>query len=84
MKQLAAGPYHPAVQVNAMLMIGELNSVEQPPTPLPEALDAMIAAVQDTKLSDAVRVAALVGIERHVAPRALPTRKSAARSRPPC
>ena len=67
MSKLAAGPYHPAVQVNAMLMIGELNSVEQPPTPLPEALDVMIAAVQDTKLSDAVRVAAMVGIQRHVA-----------------
>lgn len=67
MKKLVAGPYHPAVQVNAMLMIGELNAVEQPPTPLPEALQAMMAAVPDTKVSDGVRVAALVGIGRHVA-----------------
>ncbi len=67
MQKLAAGnSYHPAVRVNAMLMIGELNRVEQPPTPLPEALDVMIAAVQSPKLSDAVRATALVGIKRHV------------------
>ncbi len=67
MKKLATGPYHPAVQVNAMLMIGELDSVQQPPTPLPEALDAMMAAAEDAKLSDAVRAAAMVGIQRHAA-----------------
>jgi hypothetical protein len=53
------------VQMNAMLMIGDLNSVESPPTPLPEALNVMIAAVDDGKLSDAIRVAALIGIQRH-------------------
>ena len=68
MKDLATGSYHPAVQVNAMLMIGDLNSVEQPPTPLPEALTFLLASVEDAKLSDALRVAALIGIERHVAP----------------
>ncbi len=67
MQKLAAGKYHPAVRVNAMLMIGELNRVEQPPTPLPEALAVMIAAVQSSKLSDAVRATAMVGIKRHVA-----------------
>jgi hypothetical protein len=67
MNKLANGPYHPAVQVNAMQMIGDLNSVESPPTPLPEALGVLIAAVENTKLPEAVRVAAMVGIERHVA-----------------
>jgi hypothetical protein len=68
MKNLAAGPYHPAVQVNAMLMIGELNSVEQPtPLPLPEAMNVMIGSLEDEKLPDAIRAAALVGIQRHVA-----------------
>lgn len=66
MQKVASGPYHPASQVNAMLMIGELNAVEQPPTPLPEALTVMTEAATDAKLSDAVRVAALVGIQRHV------------------
>ena len=65
MKNLVAGPFHPAVQVNAMLMIGELNSVEHPPTPSPEALRLLIAAVGNTNLSDAVRAAAMVGIQRH-------------------
>ena len=67
MQKLAAGNYHPAVRVNAMLMIGDLNRVEQPPTPLPEALTVMIAAVQSDQLSDAVRATAMVGIKRHVA-----------------
>jgi hypothetical protein len=67
MKDLVAGSYHPAVQVNAMLMIGELNSVEQPPTPLPEALPLLTAALASSNVSDAVRAAALVGIQRHAA-----------------
>ena len=69
MNKLIAGHYNPAVQVNAMLAIGELNSVETttPPTPLPEALDVMIDAVKDTKISDAVRTEALAGIQRHIA-----------------
>ena len=69
MKKLVAGRYHPAVQINAMLMIGELNSVESPPTPLPDALNELLAAAGDTKLSTAVRVAAMVGVERHVTAR---------------
>jgi hypothetical protein len=68
MKGLMTDNYHPAVQVNAMLMIGELNSVEgATPTPLPEALGLMTTLVNDPKISDAVRAAALVGIQRHVA-----------------
>jgi hypothetical protein len=68
MKDLVAGPYDPIVQINAMLMIGELNRVEQPPTPLPEALTYMLASAEDAKLSDALRVTALIGIQRHVSP----------------
>jgi hypothetical protein len=71
MSKLAAGPYHPAVQINAMLMIGELNGVEgPPPIPLPNALDVMLAAVNNTKVSEAVRAVAMVGIQRHVAAKA--------------
>ncbi len=66
MQNLAAGPYHPAVQINAMLMIGELNSVESPVTPLPEALTVLVASASNAKLTDAVRAAAMVGIHRHV------------------
>jgi hypothetical protein len=68
MKKLSVGPYHPAVQVNAMLMIGELNSVEWPqPAPMPEALDVLLAATESGKYPDAVRVAAVIGIQRHAA-----------------
>ncbi|MEN6556861.1 MAG: hypothetical protein ABFC54_01645 [Thermoguttaceae bacterium] len=59
--------YHPAVQLNAMLAIGELNSVENPPTPLPEALEPLLATVNDSQKSDGLRVAALIGLQRHVA-----------------
>ena len=53
MKAHAAENYHPAVRVNAMLMIGDLNRVE--PTgsaaaiPLPEALTMLLDAVKSSK-----------------------------------
>jgi hypothetical protein len=60
--------YDPAVRVNAMLMIGELNTQEgRPPVPLVEALPVLVAALKDPQQLDAVRVAALVGLERHCA-----------------
>jgi hypothetical protein len=65
MKELVAGEYSPAVRINAMLMIGELNREEQPPAPLPDALTYLITAAEDTKLPTAIRAAALVGILRH-------------------
>jgi hypothetical protein len=76
MNQLAAdSEFHPAVRVNAMLMIGELNSVEQvgvtPAVPLPEALKVLLAVVESNKLPDGVRAAAMVGILRHADPKVL-------------
>jgi hypothetical protein len=72
MKKLVVGHFHPAVKVNAMLAIGELNSVEAsgriPAVPLPEALDVLVKAA-DSKLSEGIRVAAMVGILRHAAAR---------------
>ncbi len=72
LKKLVVGDYHPAVRINAMLAIGEINSVEKvgttPAVPLPEALDVMIAAVNSSdsgKFPAGVRAAALVGILRH-------------------
>ncbi|MEX0820256.1 MAG: hypothetical protein WD070_11715 [Pirellulaceae bacterium] len=67
---------HPAVRYNAMLLLGELNASERGakgadgrpsayPDPLPAALDAMVAEYQNPDQIDAVRVAALVGIDRH-------------------
>ncbi len=69
LKQLVRGDYHPAVKINAVLAIGELNSVEQSgrvaAVPLPEALDVLLAAANSSKFSDAIRVAAMVGVLRH-------------------
>lgn len=63
--------YHPFVRVNAMLVLGELNSKEpplsfrDPPVPHPEALKVMLKAVNDPAQADAVRAAGLIGIGRH-------------------
>ncbi len=67
MKDLVSGEYHPAVQVNAMLMIGELNEVESPVKPLPDALKVLLEAIGDAKTPNAVRAAAMVGVQRQVA-----------------
>ena len=71
MNKLAVGNYHPVAQLNAMLMIGDLNVEEVPPgaaaKPLPAMLDVMLADVQKAKVSNAVRAAAMIGILRHVA-----------------
>ncbi len=68
---LAEGDFHPAVRVNAMLAIGELNSVEPSASdsavPLPEALTVLIDVVGNEKLPDAVRATAMVGVLRHAA-----------------
>ena len=69
LKKLVGGDYHPAVKINAMLAIGELNSVEQSghdaAVPLPEALNVLIAGVESKKLSEGLRTAAMVGVLRH-------------------
>lgn len=62
--------FHPATRVNAMLMIGELGanppaSFGDVPPPLPDALPIMLNHLRDPEQIDGVRVAALVGINRH-------------------
>jgi len=61
---------HPAVRVNALLMIGELNRVEvvRPgdlPVPLPEALPVLIQTLGANDQPEAVRAAAMVGLRYH-------------------
>jgi len=69
MSQAAAdNTYHPAVRVNAMLMIGELptaRGASGPAGSLPAALPVLLAALNDPNQIDAVKVAALVGLGRH-------------------
>ncbi len=70
LSRLTGPEYHPAVRYNAMLAIGELNVQELPPgsrerlQPYPPALKVILDAIKSTD-SDAVRVAALLGLQRH-------------------
>lgn len=58
-----------AVQVNAMIIVAELNQQESagqsPPVPLPAALPKLIEAWGKPDLSDAVKAVVLQGFERH-------------------
>ncbi len=71
MKPLVEQNHHPIVRVNAMLFIGELNAEERgttspAPTPLPAALPYLREQLKNPNQIDGVRVAALVGIQRHI------------------
>ena len=71
LSQMANGNFDPTVRYNAMLMIGDLNvrppaSATDDPQPLPAALPVLTAALEDKNQIDAVRIAALWGIRRHV------------------
>jgi hypothetical protein len=71
LKKLVDGDYHPAVRINAMLAIGDLNRVERSgrdeAVPLPEALDVLVAYVENKKLPESLRATAMIGILRHAA-----------------
>jgi len=54
----------PVVRVNAMLLIGELQGVSR--EPWPPAAPLLATAFANTKLSGAIRIAAGVGLARHV------------------
>ncbi|MCA9206868.1 MAG: hypothetical protein KDA55_00860 [Planctomycetales bacterium] len=68
---LANGNYHPGVRYNAMLIIGDLDQVgadlikQEPPVPYGAALGLLVRAYNDPQQIEAVRVAALLGIQRH-------------------
>jgi len=68
--RISARGYHPAVRYNAMLMLGELNVQELPPgsksavQPYPPAQKQLLQVLKNPD-SDAVLIAALVGLQRH-------------------
>ena len=71
LSSIAKGNYSPVARVNAMLAIGDLNLREPPRStedavPLPRALPLMLDAYADPGQIDGVRLAALLGILRHV------------------
>jgi hypothetical protein len=62
--------FHPATRINAVLMIGELGASPPEgfgdvPDPLPDALPVLLEHLRNPEQIDGVRVAALVGINRH-------------------
>lgn len=64
--------FHPGVRYNAVLVLGGLNAKESDrinklnPEPLPKSLDVLLALYKNPDEADAVRVAALLGIVRHL------------------
>jgi hypothetical protein len=66
--------FHPAVRYNAMLIIGALNAQEavrlgsekSVPVPYAPALSIMLTEMKNPKTNDAIRVASLIGIVRHL------------------
>ncbi|MBN1910038.1 MAG: hypothetical protein JW818_09890 [Pirellulales bacterium] len=69
MLQIIQGNYAPPARFNAMLMLGELDVTPaktiRSAKPLPAMIPIMLGALDDPKLIDAVRVAALKGLLRH-------------------
>jgi hypothetical protein len=62
--------YHPSVRINAMLTIGDLNSVDSiqaaQNVPLADAMPILLETVNDAKQIVPLKIAAIVGINRHV------------------
>jgi len=73
MLTIVKGNFHPVARYNAMLLIGHLNTKEasligdkSPPIPHIQGLVDALAEFENPKQIDAVRVAAMVGVLRHV------------------
>jgi hypothetical protein len=72
-QQQSIGNYHPAVRYNAVLILGQLDqaaAADQPPKPIPAATKSLIVLMQrdevgSVPITQAVKIAALVGLERH-------------------
>ncbi len=68
---IADSQYHPAARYNWTLLIGDLNERELPlqgagnEAALPAAVPVLIGAIENPEQIDAVRIAALIGLERH-------------------
>ncbi len=67
--QIAKGNFHPAVRLNAVLLIGQINQTEptrtQSPKPSTEAIQFLIAMMQDESLPVYLKVGAMTGLHRN-------------------
>jgi hypothetical protein len=72
MTEVMAQNYHPAVRYQAVSLIADLHETEPASrsagVPLPAALPPLLLAAKSASAPYEVRVAALVGIQKHVAP----------------
>jgi hypothetical protein len=74
MRNIVQDTFHPAVRYNAMLIISSLNDQEvvrvgadkRVPEPMARALPVILAEFQRAENSDAIKVAALIGLSRHL------------------
>jgi hypothetical protein len=72
MSALAKGNYHPTARINAVLILGRLDSAPAdaarrvPPTPYLAALQPLVEVYRDEANVDGIRVAALLGLQRQV------------------
>jgi hypothetical protein len=74
MTAIVQDTFHPAVRYNAMLIISSLNDQEvvrvgsekRLPEPMARALPVILAEFQRPENSDAIKVAALIGLSRHL------------------
>ena len=72
MTALAKGNYHPTARINAVLILGRLDSAPAdalrrvPPTPHMAALQPLVEVYRDEANVDGIRVAALLGLQRQV------------------
>jgi hypothetical protein len=70
MKEIVGGSkYDSAAKVNAMIVIGELNDVDEPGKgkPLPEAFPLLWAVTHSPKFKDELKIAAMLGLDRFAA-----------------
>lgn len=72
MSQVASENFHPAARVNALLMIGQLDTARgqttrggSAPVPYANALPFLMDIVADDNSEEYLKIAALVGVERH-------------------
>ncbi|WP_153556784.1 hypothetical protein [Roseimaritima sediminicola] len=64
-RKLAQGNYHPAVRVNATLLLGQLDEQASiPPVPAQQAFLPLVSLYRNKSVPDGVRAAALIGLHR--------------------
>ena len=73
-KIVASSTSETAARINAVIVIGELNIVDEPPQPkpLPEAYRLLSVIAQSPKFSAELKVAALLGLDRFAAAGSIP------------